>query len=110
MAVTNSNTYFLFSNQTTDGNGTPVTVNYPNKVAVVKVWGTFGGASIILQTLAPQTNPAVWINIPDMNGNNLSFTTNAQCTLQYLVQNEQVRAVQSGSTGTTTLNASLEIY
>ncbi len=112
MAATQSNTYFLFTNQTTDGNSTPVIVNYPNKTAIVKVWGTFGGASIKLQTLAPQSSPPVWIDVPYSNSNvTMTFSSNnAQATLEYIVQNEQVRAVQSGSGGSTTLNVSLEIY
>lgn len=109
MSSTNSGTFFLFTNQTTDANSAPVIVDYPNKTATVKAWGTYGGATIKLQTLAPQTSPNVWINVPDRNGNSITFTTNDQCALLYLVQNELVRAVISGSTGTTTLNVSLEI-
>lgn len=110
MAETGANTYFLFTNQTTDANSTPVAVNYANKTAAVKVWGTFGSATIKLQTLAPQSSPAVWIDVPDLDGSALIFSSNSQSTLEYLVQNEQVRAVQSGSTGSTTLNVSLQIY
>lgn len=110
MAATQSNTYFLFTNQTTDGNSTPVIVNYPNKTAIVKCWGTFGGATMKFQTLAPQSSPPVWIDVPDINGNIISLTTNSQRTLQYIVQNEQLRAVQNSSGGSTTLNVSLEIY
>jgi hypothetical protein len=110
MAETGANTYFLFTNQTSDGNSSPVAINYSNKTAIVKVWGTYGSASIKLQTLAPQSSPNVWIDIPDLDGNVLTFTANTQSTLEFLVQNEQIRAVQSGSTGTTTLNVSLQIY
>ncbi len=110
MSSTGCNTYFLFTNQTTDANGSPVSVEYPNKTAIVKVWGTFGGAAIKLQCLAPQSSPAVWIDVPDINGNTLLFQTNKQAPLKYLVQNEQVRAVQSSSSGSTTLNVTLEIY
>ncbi len=112
MANTGStNTYFLFTNRTTDGNSDAVSVNYPNKKIVVKVWGTFDGASIKLQTTAPQTNPAVWIDVPYANSSNtLVFnTTNSQATMEFLVQNELVRAVQSSSGGSTSLNVSLEI-
>jgi hypothetical protein len=109
MTETKQGTYFLFTNQTTDGNSAPVNVDYPNKTAVVKVWGTFGGASVKFQTLAPQSG-GVWIDVPDLNGNIIMLSANAQRTLQFLVQNEQLRAVQSGSGGSTTVNASLEIY
>lgn len=110
MAQTLANTYFLFTNRTTDGNSDPVSVNYPNKTIIVKVWGTFGGASVKFQTLAPQSSPATWIDVPDINGSTLLFSANKQSTIQFMVQNEQIRAVVSGATGTTTLNASLEIY
>jgi hypothetical protein len=105
-----SNTWFLFTNQTTDANSDPVSVNYANKTAIIKVWGTFGGANVKFQTLAPQSSPNVWIDVPDMNGAPITFTSNKQSVIEFLVQNEQVRAVLSSSSGTTTINASLEIY
>jgi hypothetical protein len=83
-------------------------INYPGKSAVVKVWGTFGGATIQFQTSAPQTNPAVWIPIADPNGNT-NVTTNTQGTISSLVQNEVLRVVQSGSGAGTTLNVSVEL-
>ncbi len=106
-----NNTYFLFTNRTTDGNSDPVSVNYPNKKISVKVWGTFNGASIKLQTSAPQTNPAVWIDVPYANSTNaLIFNTDdSQATIEFLVQNELVRASQSSSGASTSLNVSLEI-
>lgn len=109
--MSNIGTIFLFQNNTTDGNSIAYSIPYSNKVAVVKVWGTFGGAVIKFQTLAPQTTASpVWIDVPDNTGTILTFDDNGQRALQYLIQNEQVRAVQSGSTGTTTLNVSLEMY
>jgi hypothetical protein len=111
MSSTGYGTFRLFTNQTTDGTSDPVIINYQNKTAIVKVWGTFGGASVKFQTLAPQTDPAVWIDVPDRYGATMNFAAeNGQATLQYLVLNEQVRAVQSTSGVSTTLNASLEIY
>lgn len=110
MAYTGDGTYFLFTNQTANGNSTPVAINYPNKTAIIKVWGTFGGAAVKFQTLAPQSSPATWIDIPDINGNIISLSENSQRVAEYIVQNEQIRAVLSGATGTTTVNASLEIY
>jgi hypothetical protein len=103
-----ANTYLLFFNQMTDGNSDPVSINYPGKKAVVKIWGTFDGATIKFQTLAPHSNPNVWIVVTDQFGNT-NFSGNSQNTLEFLVQNEQVRAVQSGSGGSTTINVSLEI-
>lgn len=109
MAQTSAHTYFLFTNQTADGNSISVSnLNY--RSAVVKAWGTWGGATIKLQTLAPQSSPETWIDIPDINGVSLVFSQNRQATLEYIVQNEPIRAVQSGSTGTTTLNITLEVY
>ncbi len=110
VSYTGSNTYFLFENQTTNGNSAPVSVNYSNKVAIVKFWGTFDGAYVTLQTLAPQTNPEVWLDVPDLAGDELTFESNGQRTMQDLVQNEQVRAVLSNAGAGTTVNVSMEIY
>lgn len=110
MAETGANTYFLFTNQTTDGNSPPVAVNYSNKTAIVKVWGTFGTGTIKLQTLAPNSSPNVWIDVPDLDGSVLTFTSNTQSTLEFIVQNEQIRAVLASASGPTTLNVSLQIY
>lgn len=100
---------FLFQNQTTDANSTAQIVGFPTKRAVIKAWGTWNGGAIKVQTLAPQTSPAVWIDVPDMNGNTMSFTANGQRNIAGLIQNEQIRAVQSGSGGSTSLTVSLEI-
>ncbi len=108
VAGTGDGTYFLFSNQTSDANSAPVAISY--QTATAKVWGTFGGATVKFQTLAPQTSPNVWIDVPDIDGTTMTFTTNRQATLQFLVHNEQLRAVLSGSSGTTTINVSLETY
>jgi hypothetical protein len=110
MATTNTDTYFLFQNRTTDGNSDPVAVEYPNKTTIVKVWGTFDGASVKFQNLAPQSDPEVWIDVPDVNGNTLLFSANGQSVIEYLVYNERLRAVVSSAGASTTINASLEIY
>lgn len=102
-------TIFLFQNQTTDANSTSYPIPYGSNTAVIKAWGTFGSATVKLQTMAPQTSPAVWIDVPDFNGNTVAFTTNSQRTMQFIVQNELVRAVLSGSTGTTTVFVSIEV-
>lgn len=109
MTQTSANTYFLLTNSTSDGNSASVSnLNY--RSAVVKAWGTWGGATIKLQTLAPQSSPETWIDIPDVNGVSMVFTQNRQATLEFIVQNEPIRAVQAGSTGSTTLNVTLEVY
>lgn len=109
--MSNIGTVYLFTNNTTDGNSDAYAIPYSNKVAVVKVWGTFASAVVKFQTLAPGTSASpVWIDVADNTGVVMTFSSNGQRSLQYLIQNEQVRAVQSGSTGATTLNVSLEMY
>ena len=109
--MSNIGTVFLFTNQTTSANSTAFAIPYSNKLAVVKVWGTFDGANIKFQTLAPHTTASpVWIDVPDNTGVLLTFSVNGQRALQYLIQNEQVRAVLSNAGASTTLNASLEMY
>lgn len=97
----------LLTNQTIDVTTNPESFIFPNG-AGLKAWGTWGGASVILQTLAPQSSPAVWITVTDLLGNVVTFTANTQITLDFLVPGESLRAVQSGSTGTTTLNLTLQ--
>lgn len=104
---TQSNTYLLLTNQMADANAI-VSINYPGKSAVVKVWGTFAGATIQFRTSAPQTNPTVWLSIADPKGNT-NITTNIQGTITDLVQNEQLQVVQSGSGVGTALNVSVEL-
>ncbi len=102
-----TDTYFLFENQTTDANSTAVQVNYPSKTAVVKAVGTFDGASLKFQTTFPQSS--TWIDIPDYSGAVLALEDPGQRALLYLVQNEQVRAVLTGSGASTNISVSLEI-
>jgi len=85
-------TFFLFTNETANGNSPAMIVKYPNKTAIIKVWGTWAGADIKFQTLAPSSSPEVWLDIPNTLGNT-EFTQDGQATLLYLVQNEQIRAV-----------------
>lgn len=107
--IDKNSTFFFFQAQTVDATSTAYTIKYPNKTAIIKFWGTWGGSNIKFQTLAPQSNPNVWIDIPNALGDTL-FNQDGQATLLYLVQNEQVRAVLSDATGTTSINASVEIF
>lgn len=103
-----TNTYFLFTNRTTNGNSTSAILEYPNKINVT-VWGTFDSAVVKLQTLAPQSSPEVWIDVPDKDGSTLTFTTNKQNTVENIVPNEQIRAVISSAGASTTLNVALQV-
>jgi len=104
-----NNLYFLLTNQTTDVNGDAVQVNYPNKKAIVKATGTFDGATIKFQSLAPQRPSATWIDIPDQNGAVVTLSTAGQRPLEYFVQNEQMRAVLTSAGGSTDITVTLEI-
>jgi hypothetical protein len=109
--MSNIGTIYLFTNQTTSANSTPFAIPYSNKLAVVKVWGTFDGANVKFQTLAPGTSASpVWIDVPDDSGVILTFSANGQRSLKDLIQNEQVRAVLANAGASTTLNVSFEMY
>lgn len=105
-----SNTFFLFQNQTTDDVSDAVVVKYPNKTAIVKMWGDWLGAVIKVQTSAPQSSPETWIDVPATSGNTMEFTDDTQSTLLYLVQNEKIRASLSGAVMGTSINVSVEIF
>jgi len=109
--MSNLGTQYLFLNQTTDANSTAFAIPYSNKVAVIKVWGTFDGANVKFQTLAPGTSASpVWIDVPDDTGNIITFVLDAQRALKYLIQNEQLRAVLSNAGASTSITASVEMY
>jgi hypothetical protein len=101
-------TFVLFQNQTVNATSAVFVVNYPNERGVIKASGIFGGATIMIQNIAPSTSPAVWINVPDLTGNTVGFTTNGQAIMGGIVQGESVRAVLTGATGTTNITVTLE--
>lgn len=105
-------TQYLFTSQTTDANSAAFPIPYSNKVGVVKAWGTWNGANVKFQTLAPGTSPSspVWIDVPDFTGTIVTFTSNGQRSIQYLIQNEQLRAVLGNAGGSTSLTVSVEMY
>lgn len=101
-------TIFLFQNQTTTASSPSQTITYPNKTAVIKAWGTWNGASITIQTLAPGTTN-YWINVPDMNGNTMTFTSDGQRNISGIVLNEQMIAVLANAGASTSLSVSLQV-
>lgn len=104
-------TQYLFTNQTTSANGTPFSIDWGNKLGVVKAWGTWNGANVTFQTLAPGTSGSpVWINVPDFSGNIITFSTNSQRSLIDLIQGEQLRAVLGNAGGSTSITVSIEMY
>lgn len=101
-------TFFPFRNQTTDAISDSFAVILTDKKLVVKVWGTFDGASVTVQNLAPQSNPATWINIPVQSTQAFAATSDTQFTIEDIVNNEQIRFVITGSGASTDITVSCE--
>jgi hypothetical protein len=101
--------FFFFQNQTSNANSTVYQVVPNNNPVIIKATGTWGGANVILQTMALGTGQApLWIQLNDINGNPFAFTSNAQLSVVDIIPNENVRAVLSGATGTTNITVSCE--
>lgn len=102
-------TIALLNAQTTDANGTAKNFTYSSHKACVKIFGTFGGATVALQVAAPTNISAnTWIPLKDRNGNLVSATSAAVFFLENIVYDDQIRAVQSASTGPTSLSCTLQ--
>ncbi len=97
---------YFFTAQTTDANSSSYIINYSSKTATVSAFGTWNGASVKIQSLAPDNT--TWLDIPDLANNTTSFTANGQKTVINFPQGKQMRAVQSSSGGSTSLTVTLE--
>lgn len=95
------NNIFLFKNQTGDGNGVAMQVPFPKGQAVVEAYGIFASGSVKIQTLAADNT--TYIDAIDKYGNAISFSANGQKHMEYIIANQSLRGVQSGSTGTTNI-------
>ena len=103
-------TIVLLNAQTTDVNSAAANFIYANHKACVKAWGTWGGATIILQASVPtQVASNTWVPLKDRNGNAISFTANGVFFLEDIVYNDQIRAVQSSSSGSTSLSCTVQV-
>lgn len=96
------NNIYLFNARTTDGNGTAMPVPFPNNDAIVEAFGTWGGASVKLQSLAADNS--TWIDVVNKSGSVISFSANGQLDLDYLIPNQSLRGVMSSSSGTTSVS------
>lgn len=101
-------TFFPFKNATADGNSDSFSVILTDKKLVVKVWGTFDGASVTVQNLAPQSSPATWINIPIQSTQAFAATSDTQFTIEDIVNNEQIRFVITNAGAGTDITVSCE--
>lgn len=99
-------TQYIFTAQTTDANSATHHLSFPNSKTVVKCYGTWNGANITFQTLAP--NGSTWINLFDLSNNPVTITANNQFVISDFVYDESFRAVQANSGGSTSLNVTLQ--
>lgn len=104
-----TDTIVLFNAQTTDANSAVQNFTFANHKACVKAFGTWGGATLAVQVAAPTSIISnVWIPLKDINGNLVSFTTNGVAFIENMVYDDQIRAVTSSSSGTTTVSCTLQ--
>lgn len=99
-------TQYIFTAQTTSANSATHILTYPDKKTVVKCFGTWNGANITFQTLAPDAT--TWINLFDLANNPVTITANNQFVINDFVYSESFRAVLGGAGGSTNLNVTLQ--
>lgn len=107
--TSSADTIVLFNAQTTDTNSAAQNLTYSNHKACVKIFGTFNGATIALQVAAPTNlSPNTWIPLKDRNGTVVSATVASVYFIEDMVYDDQIRAVQSSSGGSTSLFCTLQ--
>jgi hypothetical protein len=108
MAITND-PLFILQNQTTDVTTSPFYLDFSNKV-VVQAHGTWGGATIALQQgiITGTGGSTIWVAMKDFTRTAIDFSDDEVLTLGQFIYNQPIRAVQSGSTGTTNLTCTLQ--
>lgn len=95
----------FFTAQT--ANVTTNAVSVPFNTAVLKVWGTWNGANVKLQTGVPG-DPATFMDVTDSSGNPIVFTQNTQLTLGDIVLGDNLRAILAAAGVATNLNLTLQ--
>ena len=104
-----SDTIVLLSAQTTDVSGTAKNFTYSNHKACVKIAGVFGGATVALQVSFPTgVLASTWLPLKDRNGTLVSATTAGVFFLEDIVYDDQIRAVVTSSSGTTSLSCTMQ--
>jgi hypothetical protein len=111
MAITsNDNLITFFTGQTINITTTAVPCGF--NTGVLKIWGTWNGASVAIKTGVPGS-ASTFIPITDNNGNPLIFndpTPNSaiQVTIQNIVQGDNIVVVLASAGAATNLNATLQ--
>lgn len=98
----------FFDAQTSDADSTSTSFIFPMKRACIKFWGTWGGATILFQTLTPLDN-TYWVPIYNESGTTMTFTADGQATLKDVVYGDMIRCVISGTTGTTSVSVTAQV-
>lgn len=99
-------TKYLLQNATSDGAGSATVLNYTEQKVLLQAFGTWGGATVVVQTIAPDN--VTWIALADLTGSAFTMTADTQFTVSDFVFNQQCRAVLSGASGSTNLNVTLQ--
>jgi hypothetical protein len=91
---------------TTDINGNPLLLGYSDCKCVVKVTGTFDGASVVINTYSYDGIDV--IPVTNVSGTGVVFTANKQVTLTEFVNNEPFQVVVTNAGAGTSLKMSLQ--
>lgn len=102
MAITDP--IIFFAAQTTDGNSTAYKATFPNRRGQLSVYGTFNGATVTL-TYSPDGG-TTYVTLKDVLGNDVAATAARPFIIEVPV-GVLLRATQSSSGGSTSLNAKL---
>jgi hypothetical protein len=97
---------YVFTNQTTSGNSTTHYLTFTDNAIVVMAFGTWNGANITYQTLAP--DGSTWINLFDLASNPFTSTANDQFVISDYVKGQGFRAVLANAGGSTNLTVTLQ--
>lgn len=99
----NINLVTFFNDATVDGNSTYA--NVPFNRGVIRVYGTFDGASVSFYSVTPDgTN----IQLSDWAGNAVTFTSATETALENILQNERMFASISNAGSSTSLTVTLQ--
>jgi hypothetical protein len=103
--VNNNQILIFFDNQTSNANSVPQNCSFSK--GVLKIWGTWDGATITLSTGTPLGNTAS-IEVSDFSLNPITFSSTTECTLESIVWNDPLFASLSNAGGSTNISMTLQ--
>lgn len=102
---------YILSQQTTDVTTNTFYLDLSSSKAVVTVWGTWDGASIVIQvgTVPTLDGNTTWITVTDRLNIPFNFTEDTTITFTEFVYSQPLRAVLTNAGASTNLNCTLQV-